>query len=127
MEPRSNYTPQQLISTAPTEYRNEELCVAWFADCYRWATIEYEEPIKEVAWKAKVEINDLCKRVKYIDELLGMLKAYIKIVCIEDPKEPDLEIEEPENKDTKIDLTVTWPVKGSEAKEPQLPNKTPLN
>lgn len=82
---RSNYTPEQLIATAPTDIRDIPACAAWFADCMRWADIEREEDIKTDAWKVLKDLDSLCARQTAVDVLLGKLRAYIKITLTEQP------------------------------------------
>lgn len=100
---RSNYTPEQLIATAPTDIRDIPACAAWFADCMRWADIEREEDIKTDAWKVLKDLDSLCARQKAVDVLLGKLQAYIKITLEEQPvpfdptpTEPSTDPEDPE-------------------------------
>jgi len=117
---RSNYTPQQLISSKP-DIDNETACAAWFADCMRWADIERVEDIKNIAWRANEEVQDYCKRHQAIEVLVGKLQAYIKIVCIETPTPPDLKPEVPDIEAATSSLTITWPTVGSNAASPTLP------
>ena len=136
MEPRSNYTPEQLIGSKP-DIDNELACAAWFADCMRWADIERVEDIKNIAWRANEELQEYCKRHQAIEVLIGKLQAYIKIVCTETPKEPNLnpELYMPDGVDqhyTSFDSTLNindpeagfdWPTAGQTAKSPELPKK----
>lgn len=124
---RSNYTPEQLLATKPTDVRNIPLCTAWFADVERWADIERADGIKTDAWRALNNITDLCARQDAIDVLVGKLEAYIKIVLVEKPKPFDPKPEVPTITTAKHTFKPTNPQDKTTSGEPTLPTKTDLN
>lgn len=123
---RSNYTPAQLIATAPTDIRDIPACASWFADCMRWADIEREEDIKTDAWKVLKDLDSLCARQTAVDVLLGKLRAYIKITLTEQPVPFDPTPVEPTHSTAAHTFDPSFPSTGSAAGDPVLPIKTPI-
>lgn len=124
---RSNYTPEQLLATKPTDVRNITLCTAWFADVERWADIERAEGIKTDAWRALNNITDLCARQDAIDVLVGKLEAYIKIALVEKPTPFKTDPIVPTITKATHSYNPTEPQDSTTDKEPALPTKTDLN
>lgn len=124
---RSNYTPEQLLATKPTDVRNIPLCTAWFADVERWADVERAEGIKTDAWRALNNITDLCYRQDAIDVLVGKLEAYIKIVLVEQPTPFDPKPTTPDVTTATHSFNPTNPTDSTTDAEPVLPTKTDLN
>lgn len=124
---RSNYTPEQLLATKPTDIRNIPACTAWFADVERWADIERAEGIKTDAWRALNDITELCSRQDAVDIIVGKLEAYIKIVLVETPTPFDPAPKVPDIDEATHDFNPTNPDNDTKDAEPSLPTKTPLN
>lgn len=129
---RSNYSPEQLLATIPTNYE-EIACASWFSDVARWAEIERVEDIKEQAWLAIKQIERTCKRICFLNILKGKLEAYIKIFSIETPEKEitidevtkDIGIDIDKGFDTELDdASYPWPsfANNDVAGDPELPD-----
>lgn len=122
---RSNKTPEQILAMAPTDAMSQASCVAFFAECARWADIERFEQIKETAWLGLKQQDRLCKRNDMLMTLKSQLQAIIDITCQEDPA-PDLNPSEPNAGTAASSMTITWPTEGAAAEEPVLPTREGL-
>ena len=126
MAQRSNKTAAEILALAPVNALNDGECVGWFATCYRWATIEQYEPLKETAWLGLKESDRLCKRDIYLMTLKAELQAYINVISTETIKPADLTPSEPDISSAKSTQTLTWPEEGQAAVSPTLPSKEGL-
>lgn len=119
---RSNKTAQEMLAMAPADAMSQASCVAFFAECARWADIERFEQIKETAWFGLKTQDRLCKRNDLLMTLKSQLQAIIDITCQEDPepptpKEPDITNAEflPDP-----DGYYDYPIKGQRATSPDI-------
>lgn len=127
MAQRSNKTAAEILALAPVNALNDGECVGWFATCYRWATIEQYEPLKETAWLGLKESDRLCKRDIYLMTLKKELQAYIDVYSTEQiTPAPDLNPSEPSISSAASTQTLDWPTEGQAAVSPTLPSKEGL-
>ena len=68
-------TVAQLISACPSSYEATQDLSEWFAECYRWATIEDHTELKETSWVGMCKIDSLDYRRQYRETCLSQLKA----------------------------------------------------
>lgn len=122
---RSNKTPQEMLALAPTDAMSQASCVAFFAECARWADVERYEQIKETAWFGLKTQDRLCKRNDLLMTLKSQIQAIIDITCQEDPA-PDLNPSEPSAGTAASSMSITWPIEGATAGAPVLPTKEEL-
>lgn len=126
MSQRSNKTAAEILALAPVNALNDGECVGWFATCYRWATIEQYEPLKETAWLGLKESDRLCKRDIYLMTLKKELQAYIDVYSTEQITPADLNPSQPSIDSYDSSLTLTWPEEGEAADSPNLPDREGL-
>ena len=126
MAKRSNKTAAEILALAPVNALNDGECVGWFATCYRWATIEQYEPVKETAWLGLKESDRLCKRDIYLMTLKSELQAYINVYSTEQITPADLNPSEPSISAAASTQTLNWPEEGAAATTPSLPPKEGL-
>lgn len=126
MPQRSNKTAAEILALAPVNALNDGECVGWFATCYRWATIEQYEPLKETAWLGLKESDRLCKRDIYLMTMKAELQSYIDVYSTEQITPADLNPSEPDIDDADSTQTLTWPVEGPAADSPDLPDREGL-
>ena len=126
MAQRSNKTAAEILALAPVNSLNDGECVGWFATCYRWATIEQYEPLKETAWLGLKESDRLCKRDIYLMTLKAELQSYIDVYSTEQITPADLNPSEPSISSAASTQTLTWPEEGQAATTPSLPPKEGL-
>lgn len=122
MPQRSNKTAAEILALAPINALNDGECVGWFATCYRWATIEQYEPLKETAWLGLKESDRLCKRDIYLLTLKKELQAYIDVYSTEKPTPEPIEPVEPdiEEQELSTDSYYDYPEKGDRAGSPDI-------
>lgn len=126
MSQRSNKTAAEILALAPVNALNDGECVAWFATCLRWATIEQYEPLKETAWLGLKESDRLCKRDIYLMTLKKELQAYIDVYSTEQITPADLNPSVPSETPASSSMSITWPVEGPAATSPTLPTREGL-
>lgn len=126
MPQRSNKTAAEILALAPINALNDGECVGWFATCYRWATIEQYEPLKETAWLGLKESDRLCKRDIYLMTLKAELQSYIDVYSTEQITPADLNPSVPSEVPASSSMSITWPVEGPEATSPTLPTREGL-
>lgn len=122
MSQRSNKTAAEILALAPVNALNDSECVGWFATCYRWATIEQYEPLKETAWLGLKESDRLCKRDIYLLTLKKELQAYIDVYSTEQPTPEPIEPVEPDIEEQRLseDPYYDYPTKGPRASSPNI-------
>lgn len=126
MSQRSNKTAAEILALAPVNALDASSCVTWFSKCYRWATIEQYEPLKETAWLGLKESDRLCKRDIALMTLKAELQSYIDIYSTEQITPADLNPDVPSETPASSTLSITWPVEGPSATSPTLPTREGL-
>ena len=126
MSQRSNKTAAEILALAPANALNDGACVSWFATCYRWATIEQYEPLKETAWLGLKESDRLCKRDIALMTLKAELQSYIDVYSTEQITPADLNPSVPSETPASSSMSITWPEEGPAATSPTLPTREGL-
>ena len=126
MSQRSNKTAAEILALAPVNALNDGACVSWFATCYRWATIEQYEPLKETAWLGLKESDRLCKRDIALMTLKAELQSYIDVYSTEQITPADLNPSVPSETPASSSMSITWPEEGPAATSPTLPTREGL-
>ena len=126
MSQRSNKKAAEVLALAPVNALDDEKCIGWFATCFRWASIELYEPVKEAAWLGLKEGDRLGKRDIYLMTLKKELQAYINVYSTEQVTPANLNPSVPSEKSASSSMSITWPTEGPAAASPTLPKKESL-
>lgn len=78
---KSDKTAAQILSLGSSLSINSNISdfATWFAECLRWAALEHHDDMEVDAWMAVQQLENIEKRMKWLDILRGHLNAITAI------------------------------------------------